>query len=78
MSLSNYPPGVSGNEPEIAGGHEFSNVRTHACDNESCSQYGVEDVEAEVDITLAYDTEYFEWVCPTCGARHDVEVNVEE
>jgi hypothetical protein len=75
---SNYPAGVTGNEYQIAGAqHEWSDVRAEACYNEECKMFEVEDVEADVEIELSHDTEYYEWKCPTCGATRDIERNVE-
>lgn len=71
-----YPEGVTGNEYQIAGGTEFSDVRAEACYNEDCKMFEVEDVEAEVVIELYRDTEWYEWKCPTCGSTRDMEKNV--
>jgi predicted RNA-binding Zn-ribbon protein involved in translation (DUF1610 family) len=72
-----YPAGVTGNEYQIAGGHEFDTVRPSFCDNEECKMYGVEDVEAEVEVELAHGTEYYSWTCPTCGVSRDIERNTD-
>ena len=72
-----YPEGVTGNEYAIAGGHEFDAVRPDTCENEECKMYGVEDIEVEVEIELAHDTEYYKWICPTCNESKNVERNTE-
>lgn len=72
-----YPAGVTGNEYQIAGGHEYSSVRAETCYNEECKMFEVEDIEAEVEVELAHDTEYYEWTCPTCSTARDIERNVE-
>lgn len=55
--LSNYPPGVFGNEPEIAGCPESEEFRV--CASLEC------DFEGVVTVCFgAYDTY---WDCPTCG-----------
>lgn len=75
---SNYPAGVTGNEYQIAGAqHEWSDVRAEACYNEECKMFEVEDIEADVEIELYHDMEYYEWACPTCGEKRDIERNVE-
>lgn len=72
-----YPAGVTGNEYQIAGAHEFDTVRPETCYNEECEMFEVEDVEAEVEVELHHDTEYYEWTCPTCKVSRDIERNVE-
>jgi hypothetical protein len=41
--LSNYPPGVSGNEPQIAGYDEkdFEDGREASCQNEECPEFEI-------------------------------------
>lgn len=56
---------------------EFSTQRGETCYNEECKMFEVEDVEADVDIELHLDTEYYRWTCPTCKVDRDIEKNVE-
>lgn len=46
--MSNYPPGVTGNEYEIAGGEEVELTVTVSCDNKECAQYGIDIDDQEV------------------------------
>lgn len=67
---SNYPPGVSGNEPQIAGYDE----RVISCGCPECGQ----DVEVEaylifVDRIAREATFGFE--CPECGAETEVTLD---
>jgi len=74
---SNYPPGVTGNEYQIAGAdHEFSDEREVSCDNEECSEYE-NYFEAGVDVEMVGDTEYWTWNCPSCGSSRDYDREVE-
>lgn len=71
--MSNYPPGVTGNEYAIAGGTDYSQTRMveHECDTpyeEDFSGWAL--VEGEVygvDLAASFD-------CPQCG----VNVNWDE
>lgn len=65
---SNYPPGVTGNEPEIAG--TTSRAVTVAFDCDRCQFSG--EVEAEQSMTSrsAHSIEFVEFiVCPGCGRQ---------
>jgi hypothetical protein len=76
---NNYPPGVSGSEYEVSGpDSEYTDVRTSSCQNEACKDFGVEDVELEVDIQSYRFQEWYEWACPTCGDKHEVEGRIDE
>ena len=67
--MSDYPPGVSGNEPEIAGYPERDESRHVVHDgNVACSFSG--DV---VGTTVFYDGEtVFYYECPKCGTDGEV------
>ena len=74
--LSNYPPGVTGFEPEIAGYEEWSEKRECEAtvydenDNESfCDFRGV--VDGWVD------GEKLRWDCPKCGNEASEDYDVE-
>jgi len=77
-----YPPGVTGNEREIAGNDsEFEAER-------ECTSYAVytalgkdgQRIEVEADcpfvgeVTVAAHRAQEFWVCPLCGAEHNEEV----
>lgn len=65
--MSNYPPGVSGNEYEIAGpDREFTDERD--CSN--CDRTAV------VDVT-GYGWEEW-WTCPYCAGYMQVEIEPED
>lgn len=53
MSLSNYPPGVSGNEPEIAGYDEIE-IECEECDADMTA-YG------------SQRSDYYTYECGECG-----------
>lgn len=73
--LSNYPPGVTGNEPEIAGYDEADvTVQDFTCPR-------CEAVAAEVDGVRmrASRYAYVDIVeCPSCGATTETEHDVED
>lgn len=69
----NYPPGVTGNEYEIAGpDREWSDEREVYCKNEECSEYEKER-EEEVDIQSYRHTSWWSWTCPTCNQEAEFE-----
>ena len=69
----NYPPGVTGNEYEIAGpdneGEEKMDVE---CANDECEKFDVlQEVEVSAESYRGSAT-YF-WDCPVCGHSHQFE-----
>jgi hypothetical protein len=70
--MSNYPPGVTGREYEIAGpSREYTDTRKCAAVEETPDGMGLGDEcgwEGEVDIA-GYGEENW-WVCPKCGTEH--------
>lgn len=65
--LSNYPPGVTGREREIAGpDSEWTQERTVYCKWEDCPHF-----ENEVDVELDHESYRGQWdatyTCPTCN-----------
>jgi hypothetical protein len=65
--MSSYPPGVTGNEPEIAGYPERDTTRTMQCTNESCELF---ETDADVEGTewlLGYGQASFEGECAMCS-----------
>lgn len=76
--MNDYPPGVTGNEPEIAGYPERDAVRQVECDNDDCHMFEVPvDVEG-TDILLRqsrYEVEIeFVWECETCHTEQSAEI----
>lgn len=62
MADSNYPPGVTGREYEIAGADkEFEAARK--CEDEDCGFHGIVEIEE-------YQKQQW-WTCPKCGKAHD-------
>ena len=65
--MSNYPPGVSGNEPEIAGYPEREITRTMQCTNELCELFEIDaDVEG-VEYLWGGGQASFDGECAMCG-----------
>ena len=58
MGLSNYPPGVSGNEWQIAG-PEREDEGHRVCPNAYCDK--------EVLVTISFYGDETFWECPECG-----------
>lgn len=76
---SNYPPGVTGFEPEIAGydENEFEDGREASCQNDECSEFDIVE-ERMVDVTRWYThgtvvNERWTYKCPKCGTSADFE-----
>ena len=69
--MSNYPPGVTGFEPEIAGYDERDNIREVDCGYDPC-RYAL-----EVPVTETYSHDvvqwYAVWVCPSCNEENEKE-----
>jgi hypothetical protein len=71
--MSNYPPGVTGNEYEIAGGVETELTITASCENTECAEYGA-DVDDQEVLAEAYGgTVTYDWDCPVCGTTSSYE-----
>ena len=67
----NYPPGVSGNEYEIAGPDaEYTAERTVQCWNDECSLFEL-DQDVSIDLSAYRGEEWGDWVCATCGKTRD-------
>jgi len=69
--MSNYPPGVSGFEPQIAGYDERENIMEVECGYDPC-RYAL-----EVPVTETYSHDvvqwYAVWVCPSCNEENEKE-----
>jgi hypothetical protein len=68
---SNYPPGVSGSEWQIAGADESDGVQELDCGNDECAaSYEVPTIEeySHGDVTWTA-----EWVCNQCGEENSRE-----
>lgn len=70
---SNYPPGVSGWEPQIAGYDEYESTLDTECWNDECPKFEVT-VEADVDVWVDRGTHRYTYKCPTCNQDTDREV----
>lgn len=81
---SNYPPGVSGSEPQIVGydENELEDLRECACQNEECSEFEKYE-EHMVDVTRWYThrivvNEQWEFTCPKCGDKSEWDREYED
>lgn len=74
--MSNYPPGVSGNEWQIAG-PQAETIETreveHECDPKRFEEGFVGEVEAEVTYWDRYSPLGIAYTCPKCGAEVETE-----
>jgi hypothetical protein len=70
---SNYPPGVTGNELEIAGpDSEKEATEEVVCYNDDCALCG-EEQEVEGEEWTYCGMIYFDWKCPSCGREEQYE-----
>ena len=78
MNGSNYPPGVSGFEPQIAGYDEREVMREVYCPVDICSEFEVVVLCTEVETSRGYYTIIGNrsWTCPACGTENE-EFDVE-
>ena len=81
---SNYPPGVTGFEPQIAGydENEFEDAREASCQNDECSEFDIVE-ERMLDVTRWYThgtvvNEQWEYTCPKCGDKSSYESEYED
>lgn len=73
----NLPPGVTGNEYEIAGPDaEWSDTKEVSCSNDECTAFEKE-IEVEVDIQSYRGEAWFSWTCTVCSIEHDEEFTIE-
>ena len=75
---SNYPPGVTGFEPEIAGydSREDIDHREASCQNDECAEFDkLEEREITLVKTYAHRVVYESWTytCPACGKSADFQ-----
>ena len=70
--MSNYPPGVTGFEPEIAGYDEREALREVDCGYDPC-RYALE--VPVVEVFTGHDVvEWFAvWTCPSCNEANEKE-----
>ena len=68
---SNYPPGVTGFEPEIAGSNEVEGDRDLECGNEDCLYE--QSVVSFEEYSYGEVTWNAEWVCNKCGEENSRE-----
>lgn len=70
---SNYPPGVTGNELEIAGpDSEKEATQEVVCYGDDCALCGDEQEVEGMEWTYG-GTIYFDWKCPSCGKEEQEE-----
>lgn len=68
---SNYPPGVSGSEWQIAGADEHEGVKELDCGNDECDAcYEVSSIEEYSHDVITWTAE---WVCNKCGEENSRE-----
>ena len=67
--MSNYPPGVTGNEPQIAGPDSERQDR----DERECAQCDFNDEVTIEEVRYGYTTMEY-WTCPECGYEHENDV----
>jgi hypothetical protein len=65
FALSNFPPGVTGREPQIAG-PVIEDDRTLWC--ETCQ-------EDRLGFAMGYDRWSYTWVCHTCDTAVEMEAD---
>jgi hypothetical protein len=69
--MSNYPPGVSGTEYEIAGPDaEYTAERTVKCWSDDCPLFEQEQ-DVEINLAAYRGEEWGEWACTACGKTRD-------
>ena len=73
MHESNYPPGVSGFEPEISGYDEREILREVYCTVDGCSEFEGIVLCTEVETSRGYYTinGNRSWTCPACGTDNE-------
>lgn len=79
-----YPPGVSGNEPQIAGYDSSEDIdhRECSCQNDECEEFEKTE-EREIVLTKEYGSfnvvyESWTYVCPKCGNSSDWDSEYED
>ena len=72
--MSNYPPGVTGNEPQIAGYYEKIDTREMQCRFRDCEFEGEAEGTLETDLIDIW----FHWICPDCGLENTTEIDSDE
>lgn len=77
MSYSNYPPGVTGMEYEIAGPDvEYDTTIINWCPNEDCSLYN-QDQDIEIEMSRYHQREWGTAKCSECGHTWDIEREID-
>ena len=72
----NYPPGVTGNEFQIAGADEFTAEREVTCWNEACRMFEKKQT-LELELQAYGYEEWADFTCPDCGTEETYEGRVE-
>lgn len=74
--MSNYPEGVTGREPQIAGpSHEYWVEYDLACGFDGCPLLDQEQ-SVQLDVEVYGEVEYGEWECGACGRCNEYEGEV--
>ena len=72
---SNYPPGVSGFEPQIAGYDEREVEREVYCTVETCREFESEVIVLCTEVATSREVYTINghrfWTCPACGTEHE-------
>lgn len=71
--MSNYPPGVTGNEYEIAGADEVELTVSACCDNKTCAEYSKDVDDQKVTAEVYKGVVYYSWDCPVCEVTAEFE-----
>lgn len=73
MYLSNYPPGVTGNEPQIAG-YDDEDVDVRECNREVADENDETSICSFAgEVSIGWSGRIGYWVCPDCGWKHEDE-----
>jgi hypothetical protein len=81
---SNYPPGVTGNEPQIAGYDSSEDIdhREASCQNDECAEFDKTE-EREILLTKEFRSwnvvyESWKYKCPVCGNESEWDSEYED
>ena len=72
---SNYPAGVTGREPQIAGNKEIEMRMSVWCDFGNCPEWG-NDEEHDVVVEIIGNHAYYDWYCETCMRTSEFQKHI--
>lgn len=76
--MSNYPPGVTGHEPQVAGYDERDATRAVSCTNDECARFEIELDADGTDFLLSSSREgneiQFDWECLCCHVEQSIDL----